>query len=66
MFLQGILLVLVGTFMIVKPDWFWLITESWKSSHSSEPSLVYRWYTKEGGMIFLIIGISGIIGAFMK
>lgn len=65
MLIMTIAMSLLGFFMMLKPEIFWVILESWKSHHSDEPSEFYKWHTRFGGLIFLSIGIIGIVVTFM-
>ncbi|MBE4909187.1 hypothetical protein IMZ08_14060 [Bacillus luteolus] len=65
MFVLGNILILIGLFMIVNPSIFWKITESWKSSQASDPSGLYIWSTRFGGVMFTIVGISTVVIAFL-
>ena len=57
----GIFLIVVGGLLLIKPDIFWLITESWKSSDATEPSNLYVFSTRVGGGLCIAVGIGGII-----
>lgn len=57
--------VLVGLLMIFKPEIVWKLTESWKSYNADEPSSLYKWSTRFGGIIFLSIGMIGIVVTFL-
>lgn len=57
----GILFVLWGAFMFLKPDLLWKITEQWKSYRADEPSDLYLFNTKLGGAIFVLLGIACIV-----
>ncbi|CCQ97850.1 conserved hypothetical protein [[Clostridium] ultunense Esp] len=59
-----IFLTMVGMLLLFKPVWFWEITERWKSRDASEPSDLYFWNTRIGGLICTIIGIAGLIVYF--
>lgn len=61
MLILGIFLILVGLLMLIKPDIFWLITESWKSSDATEPTNLYIVSVRLGGVLFILFGIGGII-----
>ncbi|MCH4886224.1 hypothetical protein EZV73_01525 [Acidaminobacter sp. JC074] len=54
-------LIVFGSVMLVKPDIFYMITESWKSSTEGEPSDFYIAHTRFGGVIFIGVGIFGLI-----
>ncbi|MFA9381052.1 MAG: DUF6199 family natural product biosynthesis protein, partial [Acetanaerobacterium sp.] len=41
----------VGLLQLLKPDMWWTITQSWKSSYADEPSDFYRKITRIGGAI---------------
>ncbi|KIL35051.1 hypothetical protein SD71_15425 [Cohnella kolymensis] len=59
-FLLSIFLLAVGLFMFFKPLLIWMITESWKSNDATEPSDLYIWSTRIGGVLFTLVGIGGI------
>lgn len=63
--LIGILFTMVGITMFVKPKIIFTITESWKNSQNSEPSDLYIFSIRFGGIIVLLIGISSIIVQFI-
>ena len=44
-----------------KPQTFFDITESWKSNAEREPSDLYRIGTRLGGILFLLVGVAGMI-----
>lgn len=44
-----------------KPQTFFDITESWKSNAEREPSDLYRISTRLGGILFLLVGVAGMI-----
>ncbi len=55
--LTGVLLTVVGIVMIVNPRFVYEITQNWKNIGNSEPSEMYIWHTRFGGVIFVIVGI---------
>ncbi|MEZ4728671.1 MAG: hypothetical protein R3E79_16175 [Caldilineaceae bacterium] len=59
--LLAILLVLVGLLMILRPAIIWSITESWKSADATEPSDVYSWATRFGGILCTLAGLGAIV-----
>lgn len=63
--LVGILFTIVGITMFVKPKIIFTITENWKNSQNSEPSDLYIFSIRFGGIIVLLIGISSIIVQFI-
>lgn len=57
----SIILVIMGAIMILKPRLFFDITESWKNYASSDPSDLYLFSTRLGGVLCLLVGIGGIV-----
>ncbi len=57
----GIVIAIIGAFMLLKPESFYKFTESWKSSTPAEPSDLYILNARIGGGIFLVLGIAGAI-----
>jgi len=51
MFLVGIIIMIIGITMIIKPSVIWSVTESWKSNDATEPSSFYIWSTRFGGIL---------------
>lgn len=62
----GMILIIVGVSMIIKPSLFWLLLESWKSIEETEPSEVFIISTRYGGMMMTLIGIGTVIVPFLK
>lgn len=63
--LLSILLILGGLLMLFFPDLVYDLSESWKSNRSAEPSDFYRFSTRFGGVMFILVGIGGMIVPFM-
>lgn len=63
--LCGIILFIVGCIMLRFPDVIYEITESWKSYSSGEPSDLYRFSTRIGGAVFILVGISALVAALI-
>ena len=61
-----ILLVLVGLVMLIKPGVIWSATESWKSNDVVEPSKVYVWTIRFGGVLCTAAGIGGIFALTLE
>ena len=57
----GILLCIVGVVMIANPRLFYDIVESWKNSGNAEPSDLYIFNTRLGGVVFFLVGIAGTV-----
>ena len=64
--LLSILLILGGLLMLFFPDLVYDLSESWKSNRSAEPSRLYLISTRFGGVMFLLVGIGGLFGPFLK
>ena len=64
-FIGGVLAVLIGVFMLWKPDIIFLITESWKHNGEAEPSDVFCISTRIGGGIIACLGVCGIVAQFI-
>jgi hypothetical protein len=60
MIILAILLTLFGILMFVRPSAIWLMTESWKSNDEAEPSDMYIWSTRFGGIMCFLAGLAGI------
>ncbi len=65
MLFMGIILLLIGVLLTVSPEFFWLVSESWKSEGATEPSTSYKWATRFGGTMCILIGIANIIVSFI-
>ena len=63
--LLSILLILGGLLMLFFPDLVYDLSESWKSNRSAEPSDFYRFSTRFGGVMFILVGIGGMFMPFM-
>ena len=63
--LLSILLILGGLLMLFFPDLVYDLSESWKSNRSAEPSDFYRFSTRFGGVMFILVGIGGLFMMFL-
>ncbi|WP_133241840.1 DUF6199 family natural product biosynthesis protein [Clostridium thermopalmarium] len=61
MILLSIFILIIGIIMLISPDTWWQITESWKSYAAAEPSDFYIKITRVVGGFFSIVGVGGII-----
>ena len=59
--LLSLLLVGLGIVMILKPKLFFDVTEGWKSHVNDEPSKLYLFSTRLGGVMCLLVGIMGLV-----
>lgn len=57
----SIVIAIIGIIMFLNPELVYDITESWKNYADSEPSELYLFSTRLGGVVFLLIGIAGAI-----
>lgn len=64
-YLTGILFIVLGIFLFMKPDLMWKLTEQWKSYSADEPSSLYLLSTKIGGIAFGIVGIAVLVLPFI-
>ena len=65
MFIIGILFILIGFYMVALPAVLWDLTERWKSKDTREPSAYYIWSSRIIGFFAILIGIVGILDAFI-
>ena len=63
--LGGIIFLIIGVLMLCFPDGVYSITESWKSNINSEPSGMYKLSIRIGGVIYLLLGATGLIINFV-
>ena len=62
----GLVLIGIGITMLVKPQLVYELTESWKHDGGVyEPSRLYVWSTRFGGVMFILAGICGMIVPFL-
>lgn len=61
MILLYIALMLFGLFMLLLPQYFWMLTEQWKSEDATEPSTIFIGSTRFGGVMCTIVGCLGLI-----
>jgi len=60
----GIIFVVLGLLMLIRPEVIYGAVESWKSDTAGEPSKLYRFSTRFGGAMVLAVGILCFIAAF--
>jgi uncharacterized membrane protein len=63
MIFLGIVLILCGLFMLFKTELFWKLTEQWTSNDATEPSDLYIFNTKFGGIICTLVGAISILAS---
>ena len=61
----GVIILVLGVFIFLKPDLVWKLTEAWKSYRADEPSEFYLKATKIGGALFALFGIIMIMLPFI-
>ncbi len=54
-----------GLLMLLKPQWVWSISESWKSSDATGPSPFYIKSIRFGGILCTLAGIAGGVAYLM-
>lgn len=64
--LLGVFLITVGLVMIIKPEKWYELTESWKNNTTGEASDLYCLNTRIGGGCLLTVAIAAIILQFMQ
>lgn len=63
--IAGVLLAALGITMLVNPRFFFELTESWKYDGGAEPSSLFLFSTRFGGVMCTLAGICGIIVQFI-
>lgn len=61
----GIVLLICGGTMILNPRLFYNLTEGWKNDRTGEPSDLYCFSTRLGGVIIAVVGLVSIIAYFL-
>lgn len=51
--------------MILNPRLFYNLTEGWKNDRTGEPSDLYCFSTRLGGVIIAVVGLVSIIAYFL-
>ena len=64
-FFGGLALVIVGMIMLIKPRLFYELAESWKHSGSSEPTGLWIFSTRFGGVMCTLAGVAGLVLPFL-
>ena len=65
-FIAGLALIAIGVVMLVKPQLVFELTESWKhDSGAAEPSKLWLFSTRFGGVMCVLAGILCIIVPFL-
>ena len=66
-FLLGLVLIGIGAVMLAKPQFVFELSQSWRTDGSvGEPSTLYVWSTRFGGVMFILAGICGVIVSFLS
>lgn len=61
----GIIFLILGISLWLKPDLVWKLTEEWKSYRADEPSEMYLKVKKMEGIFFVIFGLIMMILPFI-
>ena len=64
--IAGIVFIICGIIMLLKPQWVYMLTELWKSSVTGEPSRLYLLSTRIGGGFVTAVGILAIVVFFLQ
>ena len=65
-FIAGLALIAIGIVMLAKPRLVFELTESWKhDGGAAEPSKMWLFSTRFGGMMCVLAGICGVIVPFL-
>lgn len=57
----SIIVLLVGIFVVIKPKIVYDLTQNWRNAKSAEPSQLYLFVTRIWGVLFILLGIAGLI-----
>ncbi|MEG0649216.1 MAG: hypothetical protein RR764_05200 [Oscillospiraceae bacterium] len=57
----GVVIIVLGIFVYLKPNLIWKLTEQWKSYSADEASDLYIKNTKLSGVLFALFGIVMIV-----
>ncbi|MDF2944864.1 MAG: hypothetical protein K0S01_3722 [Herbinix sp.] len=58
---QAIILLLIGLTMIINPKVIYKITDKWKSYFVTDPTGLYYFSVRIGGVIFIILGMVSLL-----
>ncbi len=61
MIFLAIFLLAAGILILWKPTFIWNITERWKSQGAEEPSSLYLWSIRFGGILCVLIGLAAAL-----
>ncbi len=64
--ITGIILIAIGITMLAKPRLVFELVENWKCGGVCEPSKLYLWSTRFGGVMFTLAGICGLLVPFLS
>ncbi|OMF18853.1 hypothetical protein BK133_30320 [Paenibacillus sp. FSL H8-0548] len=53
----GILFIFIGISMMLNPKFFWELNDQWKSKDGTEPSDLYIFNKRIGGIICTVVGV---------
>lgn len=60
-FILSIILIAFGIFMLMRPRTFFELTERWKSDTNCEPSKLYLFGTRFGGVMCILAAVGELI-----
>ena len=66
-FVIGLILIAIGAVMLVKPQFVFELTESWKhNGGAGGPSKLWLFSTRFGGVMLVLAGLCGVIVPFIS
>lgn len=65
-FIAGLALIAAGIAMLIKPRLVFELTESWKHDGGTEPSNLFLFSTRFGGVMCTLAGLCSVIVPFIS
>lgn len=62
----GLVLMAVGLFSAISPNMMWTMRVSWKYKDNPEPSDLYRFLIRAGGVVLCLVGVGLIIHTIVQ
>lgn len=63
-FIGGIICLIIGLIMAIKPDMWYEFSEHWKSDSASSPSDFYIKCTRIRGAFITLVGVVSVVASF--
>lgn len=61
----SLFVLIIGIIILLFPRQVYEFTESWKHSFDSEPSKLFIFHIRFGGFVCVLVGLAGLIAAFI-